>query len=121
LCEKFLKILKECIESKKFVEGGGKIEILASEHLLKYAKHIKGKKKLGIEGVGKALLVIPKTLLENSRNLSENSKIDFDLFPSKRDKNIDCFIVKKKIYESVCILACQLLLIDDIIVGKGIS
>jgi T-complex protein 1 subunit zeta len=116
-----LKILKECIESKKFVEGGGKIEILASDHLLKYAKNIKGKKKLGVEGVGKALLIIPKTLLENSRNLSENSKIDFDLSLPKEDRNIDCFTVKKKIYESVCILACQLLLIDDIIIGKGLG
>ena len=38
--------------------------------------------------------------MENSRNLSENSKIDFDLSLPKEDRNIDCFTVKKKIYES---------------------
>jgi T-complex protein 1 subunit zeta len=123
-----LKTLKECIENQGILKGSGEIELQASEHLIKYSKKLKGKKKFGVEGLGLALLIIPKTLIHNSGNFDSknsfgllNKRNSSDSYVKKFKNNsiFDCFSVKKKIYDSVCLLSCQLLLIDDIIMGKG--
>merc|ERR1719352_1386274 len=48
------------------VPGAGAFEIGAQVHLEEFKKKVTGKPRLGVEIFGKALLTIPKTLLENS-------------------------------------------------------
>ena len=46
--------------------GAGAFEIAASDHLYEYANQVEGKAKLGVRAFADALLIIPKTLAENS-------------------------------------------------------
>jgi len=48
------------------VPGAGSFEVACSVHLSEYFKDVEGKAKLGIEAFAESLLVIPKTLAENS-------------------------------------------------------
>jgi len=55
------------MDDKSVVPGAGSFEIAAAEHLMQYAKKsVKGKSKLGVFCFSDALLVIPRTLAENS-------------------------------------------------------
>jgi len=55
------------MEDKCVVPGGGAFEIAASEHLNNYAKmDVTGKQKLGVNAFADALLIIPRTLAQNS-------------------------------------------------------
>ena len=48
------------------VPGAGAFEVAAAQALEEYKHEVKGKAKLGVEAFSKALLVIPKTLAQNS-------------------------------------------------------
>lgn len=48
------------------VPGAGAFELAAYDHLMKYAESVQGKARLGVRAFAEALLVIPKTLAENS-------------------------------------------------------
>ena len=48
------------------VPGAGAFEFAAYDHLMKSAETVEGKAKLGVRAFADALLVIPKTLAENS-------------------------------------------------------
>merc|ERR1712070_1032501 len=48
------------------IPGAGAFEIAAAEHLSNYKKTVKGKARLGVEIFEQALLIVPKTLAENS-------------------------------------------------------
>lgn len=48
------------------VPGAGAFELAAYEELMKTAGTVAGKAKLGVRAFAEALLVIPKTLAENS-------------------------------------------------------
>ena len=48
------------------VPGAGAFEFAAYDHLMKYADTVEGKVKLVVRAFADALLVIPKTLAENS-------------------------------------------------------
>lgn len=62
-----LRATKNAIEDKAVVPGGGAFELAASMHLRDVvAKTTKGRAKLGVEAFAEALLVVPKTLAENS-------------------------------------------------------
>jgi len=62
-----LRATKNAIEDKAVVPGGGAFELAASMHLRDtVAKSTKGRAKLGVEAFAEALLVVPKTLAENS-------------------------------------------------------
>lgn len=62
-----LRATKNAIEDKAVVPGAGAYELAASMHLLDVvAKATKGRAKLGVKAYANALLVIPKTLAENS-------------------------------------------------------
>lgn len=62
-----LRAVKNAIEDGAVVPGGGAFEIAASMHLRDVvARATKGRPKLGVEAYAEALLVIPKTLAENS-------------------------------------------------------
>ena len=62
-----LRALKNAIEDRAVVAGGGAFEIAASEYLkTKIIPKTTGKKKFGIQAFADSLLVVPKTLAENS-------------------------------------------------------
>mmetsp|Transcript_49599 Transcript_49599/g.116962 ORF Transcript_49599/g.116962 Transcript_49599/m.116962 type:complete len:521 (+) Transcript_49599:39-1601(+) len=125
-----LKTLKLCIQDKGFLLGGGEIEKKARQHLLDYSEKIRGKKKFGIKALAESFSIIPKVLDENCGNsevksyseenpenkLKKSSKIKLEAF-----QILDCFSLKKQIYSSVTLIATQILLIDDILIGKGLN
>jgi T-complex protein 1 subunit zeta len=62
-----LRAVKNAIEDHALVPGAGAFELAASLHLReKVVKETKGRAKLGVKSFAEALLVIPKTLAENS-------------------------------------------------------
>merc|ERR1719159_1029856 len=61
-----LRSVQNTIEDECVVPGAGAFEIAAHVHLDSFKKTVPGKPRLGVEIFAKALLTIPKTLLENS-------------------------------------------------------
>lgn len=62
-----LRASKNAIEDKAIVPGAGSFELAASMHLRNVvARATKGRVKLGVQAYADALLVVPKTLAENS-------------------------------------------------------
>ena len=61
-----LRAVKNALEDKAIVPGGGAFEIAAATHLRNVvAKSTKGRAKVGVQAFAEALLVIPKTLAEH--------------------------------------------------------
>merc|ERR1719446_984790 len=62
-----LRAIKNTMEDKCVVPGGGTFEIAANEHLVQYARtSVSGKVKLGVHAFADALLIVPRTLAQNS-------------------------------------------------------
>jgi len=62
-----LRAIKNTIEDKAVVAGAGAFEIATHHHLMEYAKtNVSGKVKIGVYAFADAMLVIPRTLAENS-------------------------------------------------------
>ena len=61
-----LRNIKNALEDKSVVPGGGAFELAAREDLMQFKKEVQGKAKLGVQAFADALSVIPKTLAENS-------------------------------------------------------
>lgn len=61
-----LRAVKNVYDDKCVVPGAGSFEIACRAHLNEYGLTVEGKAKLGIQAFGESLLVIPKTLAENS-------------------------------------------------------
>jgi len=135
-----LRAVKNTIDDAALVPGAGAFELAASAALTKYADTVPGKNKLGVQVFAEALLVIPKTLAENSgfnppqdailKLLDEVKKgrvVGLDVStgePSdpQADGIWDNYCVKKLQIHSSSIIASQLLLVDEIIrAGKGAS
>ena len=122
-------ILDDCV-----IPGAGAFEIAASHYLLTEVKaKVTGKVKLGVQVFAEALLVIPKTLAENSGldaqevvlKLQEawardHLPVGVDLLTgepmSPETEGIwDNYIVKKQMLGLAPVLAEQLLLVDEVI------
>lgn len=62
-----LRAIKNTIEDKCVIPGAGAFEVAASENLENYAKkEVSGKVKLGVKAFADALLIVPRTLAQNS-------------------------------------------------------
>lgn len=62
-----LRAVRNTIEDGAVVAGAGAFEVAAAEHLQAFAKkEVSGKAKLGVQAFADALLIVPKTLAENS-------------------------------------------------------
>lgn len=61
-----LRAVKNVYDDKAVVPGAGSFEIACSVHLSEHCKNVEGKAKLGVQAFADSLLVIPKTLAENS-------------------------------------------------------
>merc|ERR1712166_1664795 len=62
-----MRAVTNCIQDKCVIPGAGAFEIACHEHLMEHAKkNVSGKAKLGVHVFADALLVVPRTLAQNS-------------------------------------------------------
>mmetsp|Transcript_22664 Transcript_22664/g.31978 ORF Transcript_22664/g.31978 Transcript_22664/m.31978 type:complete len:563 (-) Transcript_22664:108-1796(-) len=128
-----LRSVKNAIEDRAVVPGAGAFELAAAMHLReKVVKETKGRAKLGVQAYAEALLVIPKTLAENSgfdvqdcilqlNEERESSKLAVGLDCQSGEPIIpadegiwDNVRVKRQSLYLSTILANQLLLVDEV-------
>merc|ERR1712070_777449 len=128
-----LRSVQNTIEDSCLVPGAGAFEIAANVHLEQFKRSVQGKARLGVEIFATALLVVPKTLLENSGvdiqekllkvvGERESKKLPVGVNLITRDpldatiEGIwDNFCVKKQLMGLSSVLAQQLLLVDEVI------
>jgi T-complex protein 1 subunit zeta len=128
-----LRAVKNAIEDAAVVPGGGAFELAASMHLKsKVLPATKGKAKLGVEAFAEALMVIPKTLAENSGfDVQETIlKMEEERAASELPVGLNCTTgepmlpadegvwdnvrVKRQSLYLATVLASQLLLVDEV-------
>ena len=136
-----LRAVKLTIEDKCLVPGAGAFELAAHLHLCEYKNTVSGRAKLGVQAFADALLIIPKTLAQNSgldvqdtlialleasmRNPQVGIDIDTGLPILPASAGIwDNFMVKKQFLHLGSLVAVKLLLVDEIMragrkMGKG--
>eukprot|EP00804_Cyclotella_cryptica_P015697 CCRYP_018920-RA/>CCRYP_018920-RA protein AED:0.22 eAED:0.22 QI:167/1/1/1/1/1/2/198/547 len=128
-----LRAVKNAIEDGAVVPGGGAFELASAMHLRDtVAKSTKGRAKLGVEAYAEALLVIPKTLAENSGFDVQDSILK--LVDAREETGLavglDCksgepmmpadegvwdnVRVKRQCLHLATVLASQLLLVDEV-------
>ncbi|CAM9630578.1 unnamed protein product [Phaeothamnion confervicola] len=128
-----LRAVKNTIDDGAVVDGAGAFEIAAHCSLMKYKDTIKGRAKLGVQAFAEALLVVPKTLAENSgldiqdsviklideHNASGGKLVGLDLMtgepmlPATEGVWDNCCVKRQTLHLST-VLACQLLLVDEV-------
>eukprot|EP01006_Ploeotia_vitrea_P053238 TRINITY_DN67768_c4_g2_i1.p1 TRINITY_DN67768_c4_g2~~TRINITY_DN67768_c4_g2_i1.p1 ORF type:complete len:552 (+),score=75.68 TRINITY_DN67768_c4_g2_i1:58-1713(+) len=134
-----LRAVKNTIEDGCVVPGGGAFEIALAHHLeTKFANTVQGRPKLGVKAFAEALLVIPKTLAENSGLDVTYTVIDLQEAYSKGDMVVgvdlnsgeamdptvagvyDGYTVVRHMLNAAALVAMQLLLVDEIMkAGTG--
>jgi len=128
-----LRSVQNTIEDGCVVPGAGAFELAANVHLDSYKRSVQGKARLGVEIFANALLIVPKTLLENSGvdiqdkllkvlGERESKKLPVGVNVATGDpldatiEGIwDNFCVKKQLMGLASVLAQQLLLVDEVI------
>lgn len=127
-----LRAVKNTIEDGFIVLGAGAFEVAARQHLMNDVKKtVKGRAQLGVEAFAEALLVIPKTLAENSGLDVQDVLI---MLKSEHDDGnvvglnvttgepmdpqmegvFDNYSVKSQMINSAPVIASQLLLVDEV-------
>ncbi len=130
-----LRAAKNAIEDQAVVPGAGAFELAASMYLREtVAKNTRGRAKLGVEAYAEALLIIPKTLAENSGldvqdsilklmdarlESGESLAVGLDLTSGEPmipgDEGVwDNVRVKRQCLHLSTVLATQLLLVDEV-------
>jgi len=128
-----LRAVQNAIDDEAVIPGAGAFEIAAHVHLDQFKRTIQGKARLGVEIFANALLIVPKTLIENSgldtqekllqvvaeREAKQNavgvSVATGDPIDPKIEGIWDNHNVKKQLFGLAPILAQQLLLVDEVI------
>jgi len=138
-----LRAVKNAIEDRAVVPGGGAFEIAAAMNLRQnVARKTKGRAKLGVEAYAEALLIVPKTLAENSgfdvqdcilKLIDEREASDgvlavgLDVFSGEpmnpADQGVwDNVRVKRQCLHLATVLSNQLLLVDEVMrAGKNMG
>jgi T-complex protein 1 subunit zeta len=131
-----LRAVKNAIMDQAVLAGAGAFEVGAHLDLKQYMKEVEGKTKLGIQAFADALLVVPRTLAENSgldtedvilKVLDAQEKesdgkpavfgVDVEKgepFAAELAGVYDNYIVKKQFLNIAPVLAQQLLLVDEV-------
>eukprot|EP00934_Nitzschia_sp_Nitz4_P000098 Nitzschia sp. Nitz4//scaffold95_size97785//23708//25430//NITZ4_004658-RA/size97785-processed-gene-0.5-mRNA-1//1//CDS//3329560445//98//frame0 len=128
-----LRALKNAVEDQALFPGAGAFEIAAYEHLVHAViPTTTGKTKLGIQAFADALLIVPKTLAENSgfdvqttilklqeERQSSNMLVGLDVATGEvmlpQDQGVwDNVRVKRQSLYLSTVLASQLLLVDEV-------
>jgi len=127
-----LRAIKNALDDGCVVPGAGALEIAAYCELLKVRDSVKGRARLGVQAFADAILVVPKTLAQNAgldpqdtivKLQEEYNKsglpIGIDLttgepmVPAERGI-LDNYVVKRNLLNSCCVIASNLLLVDEI-------
>jgi len=128
-----LRAVKNTLEDKCVLPGGGAFEISCHERLSQFArKEVSGKAKLGVQAFAEALLVVPRTLAINSgfdaqdtllnvqeAHLKNGEAFGVDVLtgeplPAAASHIWDNYIVKKQFLNIAPVLTQQLLLVDEV-------
>lgn len=124
-----LRAVRNTIVDGSILAGAGAFEAACYHHLMKVASKLKGRDKLGVQAYAEALLVIPKTLAQNSgldpqeskitllEESKEGTKVGIDLKTGgvilPLDEGIyDNYQVKKQFLHLPALIASKLLLVD---------
>lgn len=128
-----LRALKNALEDNAIVSGAGAFEVATAYHLQKnILPTVKGKSKLGVQAFCDALLIIPKTLAENSgldvidtllklqdEHAASKMLVGLDvktgeaILPSDEGIWDNVRVKRQSLYLST-VLASQLLLVDEV-------
>mmetsp|Transcript_4725 Transcript_4725/g.16623 ORF Transcript_4725/g.16623 Transcript_4725/m.16623 type:complete len:527 (-) Transcript_4725:49-1629(-) len=132
-----LRAVKNTVEDKCVVPGGGAFEIAAHRALMAEFAQMKGRTKLGVQAFADALLIIPKTLAANSGFDPQDTIISLmeehadghcvgvdvytgEPFDPDMEGVYDNYRVKRQQLQLSSILASQLLLVDEVMrAGKS--
>lgn len=136
-----LRAVKNAVEDRAVVPGAGAFEVAASKYLKDVVvKETKGRTKIGVQAFADALLVIPKTLAENSG--FDVQECIMKLFDEREETGLavglDCdsgepmlpadqgiwdnVRVKRQSLYLATVLANQLLLVDEVMrAGKNMG
>ncbi|VDM45403.1 unnamed protein product [Toxocara canis] len=120
------------LQDKAVVPGAGAFEIAAHCMLMKQMDTVKGRAKLGVKAYADALLVIPKTLAINAgfdaqetivklveERIASGGKVPVGLDitsgePTNPVGIWDNVVVKRNSLSSCCVIACNLLHVDEV-------
>lgn len=135
-----LRAVKNTIEDRALVPGAGSFEIAAYRMLMRRKAAVSGKAKLGVEAFANALMIIPKTLAENSGFDVQDSIIKVEEEQERSEQAVglelntgevflpalegiwDGYTVKRQVLNLATVLATQLLLVDEVIkAGKAMG
>lgn len=119
---------------KKFVPGGGAIEMIISKRLKEFAVTLSGREQLAVEQFAEALEFIPETLAENAgldpinvitelKQKLENGVVGLNLFTEKIEDTqkagiIEPSKIKTQAIDSATEVAILLLRVDDLLLSK---
>jgi len=127
-----LRAVKNALDDSRVVPGAGAFELGAAAALMDLKKTMKGRKKLGVQAFADALLIIPKTLAENSGldvqdtliKLQEeveasSEPVGLDITTGEPSSPVaegiwDNYRVKRQSMHLSTVLATQLLLVDEV-------
>jgi len=126
-----LRAVKNAIDDDCVVPGAGGFQVAAYDALMKFKSSVKGRAQLGVQAFADALMVIPKTLAQNSgldpQETIVKLKQEFasssvpvgvelktgDVILPVSDGIVDNHCVMKQIINSSCIIASNVLLVDE--------
>jgi T-complex protein 1 subunit zeta len=127
-----LHAVTNAIEDKVVLPGGGCFEVALYTHLTKFSKSVKGRAQLGVKCFADAMLIVPKTLAQNSgfdvldtllmlqQEHEDGNMVGLDLFTGLpmdpvNEGVFDNYRVKQQIIDSTSYTTIQLLYIDEIL------
>jgi len=137
-----LRAVKNVVEDNCLIPGAGAFEAAAHLHLVNTFKPaVTGRAKLGVQAFADALLIIPKTLANNSgldaqsalmavlEEASTGARVGLDISSGKailpaQDGIWDNYRVKKQFLHLGSLIAVKLMLVDEVMragrqMGKG--
>jgi T-complex protein 1 subunit zeta len=138
-CRDGLRAVANVLHDKSVVAGAGAFELATSVHLHEYKNEVTGRAKLGVAAFADALLFIPKTLAANSgidaqdalicllEEAMKGNRVGLDIESGKclmpEEIGIwDNHRVKRQFLTLGSIIACKLLLIDEVMrAGRNIK
>jgi len=129
-----LRAVKNALEDKCVVPGAGAYEVAVNLAITKGIEKIKGKARLGMKAYAEGMLVIPKVLSQNAGYDPQDTIVTLQQEAGesggKVPVGVDCssgeainpvdqgiydnYQVKKQMIHSCTVIACNLLLVDEI-------
>jgi T-complex protein 1 subunit zeta len=135
-----LRAIKSALEDRALIPGAGAFEVAAYRMLMRRKGAVTGRAKLGVEAFANSLLVVPKTLAENSGFDAQESIIKVEEEQERSELPVgldlnngetmlptvlgiwDSYTVKKQVLNLATVLATQLLLVDEVMkAGKSMG